>query len=133
MDPIKILIVEDNPGDFALVRRMFDSMKAGRFVLVHAGSLAEANMALDGSVDLIFLDLNLPDSRDLDTLRQLRAKDSVVPILIHTALEDRQKAVEALALGAQDYFVKGKMDSHLLERTIWRHLQPSELRESAHD
>jgi two-component system, NarL family, sensor histidine kinase UhpB len=118
----RILIVEDNSGDYALARRMIESMKSRRFVPIHAGTLAEAIEMLAEPVDLMLLDLNLPDSQDLDTLRHLRSVAPQLPIVILTGIEDRQKAVEALSEGAQDYLVKGKVDHHLLERAICRHL-----------
>ena len=120
--PAHILIVEDNPGDYVLARRMIESMKSGRFIPIHAGTLAAALEKLVEPVDLMLLDLNLPDSQDLETLRRLRGVAPDLPIVILTGIEDRQKAVEALSEGAQDYLVKGKADCHLLERAICRHL-----------
>jgi DNA-binding response OmpR family regulator len=83
-------------------------------------------VALDsirGDLDVVLLDLNLPDSHDLDTLHRLRARDSHVPVIVVTGIEDRRTAVEALANGAQDYLVKGRVDGHLLERAILRFVQ----------
>jgi CheY-like chemotaxis protein len=120
--PIRILIVEDNPGDYALARRMLESMQSGRFIPVHAGTLAGALEELKQPTDLVLLDLNLPDSQDLDTLRMVRSRAPRLPILVLTGMEDRQKAVQALSEGAQDYLVKGQADSHLLERAICRNL-----------
>ena len=119
---IRVLIVEDNPGDFELARRMLESIEVARFTFVHASTLAAALAELDQDVALVLLDLNLPDSQDLDTLHRLRSRALSVPILILTGIEDRQKAVQALAQGAQDYLVKGQVDSHLLARAIARHL-----------
>ena len=123
MEPRRILIVEDNPGDFALARRMLESMQSGHFYPVHAETLADALVQLRTPTDLVLLDLNLPDSQDLDTLRTLRAQAPPdLPIVILTGMEDRQKAVQALSEGARDYMVKGQVDRHLLERAICRHL-----------
>lgn len=121
---IRILIVEDNPGDAKLIRRMLESLRTASFVIVEAATLAGALAQLHPPVSLVFLDLNLPDSQDLDTLVRLRACAPVVPIFVWTGMEDRQKAVQALNYGAQDYLVKGHVDSHLLERAIFRHLHP---------
>ena len=122
MDPVRILIVEDNPGDFALARRMLESMKSARFLPVHAESLAAALREIQVPTDLILLDLNLPDSQDLDTFRALREQAPKLPIVILTGIEDRQKAVQALSEGARDYMVKGQVDRYLLERALCRHL-----------
>ena len=119
---IRVLIVEDNPGDLALERHMLQSMQSARFVATQAVTLSAALEALKHPTDLVLLDLNLPDSQDLDTLRRLRARAPRLPILILTGMEDRQKAVQALSEGAQDYLIKGQVDAHLLERAICRHL-----------
>jgi DNA-binding response OmpR family regulator len=71
-------------------------------------------------LDVVLLDLNLPDSQDLETLHRLREREPNLPIIVVTGIEDRRKAVEALANGAQDYLVKGHADGHLLERAILR-------------
>jgi CheY-like chemotaxis protein len=118
---IQVLVVEDNPGDFAMVRQMLGPLDAVRFDLVHAARLSDAVEKLRQHFDVILLDLGLPDSNDLDTLRRIRAFEPSVPILVLTGLENRQKAVEALANGAQDYLVKGQVDKRLLSRAILRH------------
>ena len=101
---------------------MLDSMRSARFIAVHATTLAGAFEELKVPADVALLDLNLPDSRDLDTLRRLRTHSPDLPILIVTGMEDRQKAVQALSEGAQDYLVKGQVDGYLLERAICRQL-----------
>jgi CheY-like chemotaxis protein len=121
---IRVLIVEDNPGDMVLARRMLEEIQSVRFTILQAVSLAGALSELAEPVDLVLLDLNLPDSRELETLRRLRAQNPSVPILVLTGMADRQKAVQALAEGAQDYLVKGQVNTYLLERAIFRHLNP---------
>jgi DNA-binding response OmpR family regulator len=123
---VRILIVEDNLADYVLARRMVESMQSGRFLPAHASTLAAALEALQIPTGLVLLDLNLPDSQDLDTLRAVRSSAPSVPILILTGMEDRQKAVQALSEGAKDYIVKGQVDRHLLERAIRRHLNLEE-------
>ena len=71
-----------------------------------------------GGIDAVILDLNLPDSRGLDTFERLQEQHPGVPILILTALEDESLADEAIRLGAQDYLVKGQFDTGLLVRAI---------------
>jgi DNA-binding response OmpR family regulator len=117
---VRVLVVEDNYGDLALIRLMLGSEKSAHFEIIHASKLASAFEALDRGADVMLLDLSLPDSNGLHTLQRVRARDAVIPIIILTGAEDRQKAVESLANGAQDYFVKGKVDGYLLARTILR-------------
>ena len=117
---IRVLIVEDNPGDAALIRRALRSVKSREFQISHVSRLSAALECIHRSFDVVLLDLNLPDSNDLETLRELRARVPHLPIIVVTGIEDRRKAVEALANGAQDYLVKGRADGHLLERAILR-------------
>ena len=120
---IQVLVVEDNPGDYALVRHMLAPRKGFRFDLVLAPKLSDAIEKLRERFDVILLDLGLPDSKDINTLQRLRAKEPSTPVLILTGMEDREKAVEALANGAQDYLVKGHIDGRLLSRAILRHVK----------
>lgn len=120
---VRVLVVEDNPGDLTLIRRMLDSVSGVQFDIIPADKLAVAIEKLRQGADIILLDLTLPDSQDIETLRRVRAEDLSTPILILTGMEDRQKAVSALANGAQDYLVKGQVDSRLLGRAILRHLK----------
>jgi DNA-binding NtrC family response regulator len=117
---IRVLIVEDNPGDAALILRALRSVKAREFQVSQVSRLSSALECIHRSLDVVLLDLNLPDSHDLETLHQLRAREPHLPIIVVTGIEDRRKAVEALANGAQDYLVKGHADGHLLERAILR-------------
>jgi DNA-binding NtrC family response regulator len=117
---IRVLIVEENPGDAALIRRSLRSVKSREFQVSHVSRLSSALECIHRYLDVVLLDLNLPDSHDLETLRQLRAREPHLPIIVVTGIEDRRKAVEALANGAQDYLVKGHADGHLLERAILR-------------
>jgi len=122
---IRLLIVEDNPGDAALLRRMLAAFDEALFEVEHAPRLSAA-VELLGSMrfDAVLLDLDLPDSRELNTLVALRPCAGSVPIIVVTGLEDRQKALEALSCGAQDYLVKGTVDARLLGRAILRRLSP---------
>jgi DNA-binding NtrC family response regulator len=116
---IRVLIVEDNPGDAALIRRALRSVKSREFEISQVGRLSSALDCLQ-YLDVVLLDLNLPDSNELETLHRLREREPHLPIIVVTGIEDRRKAVEALANGAQDYLVKGHADGHLLERAILR-------------
>jgi len=119
---MRVLIVENNVNDLAFLRLMLASIKTVRFEIAHASSLSSALEALLNGPDVVLLDLNLPDSRDLKTLRVVRAHEPLIPIIILAGMEDRKKAVEALANGAQDYIIKGQVDGHLLENIILRQL-----------
>ncbi len=120
---VKILLVEDNPADVRLIREMLSEEKETRFELESANLLSVAleKIAKPGSgngLDLILLDLGLPDSIGFDTFLKTHAESSELPIIILTVMDDQELAVEAVRGGAQDYLVKGQMNSNLLTRSI---------------
>jgi DNA-binding response OmpR family regulator len=119
--PIHVLLVEDNPGQVILVRRMLASFPHAVFTLDHALDLESALQLLNKMrPQVILLDLNLPDSMGLDTLRRTREHCPAVPVVVTTVMDDRDTAVAALELGAADFLVKDRIDSHLLGRAILR-------------
>jgi PAS domain S-box-containing protein len=68
--------------------------------------------------DVVLLDLNLPDSGGLDTVRTFLSKNNVVPVIVLTGLDDETTGLNAIQVGAQDYLVKGRTDGALLARTM---------------
>lgn len=117
--PITILVVEDNPGDLFLLREFLRSTDLPIEDTRHAGSLSEARRILSTSpIDLVFLDLSLPDSFGLDSYTGLQAYTQHIPVILLTGLSDTKLALQALVMGAQDYLVKGEFDEQLLSRAI---------------
>jgi len=118
--PIRVLVVEDNPGDLVLVRRM---LEREIFKVTAAATLTSALEQLRSKFDIVLLDLDLPDSFGLETLRRLRGCDGSIPVIVLTGRDDQALAEEALAQHvAQDYMVKGKVDGALIAQAIFRHL-----------
>lgn len=116
---IRILLVEDNPGDVRLIRTFLAEAGVDKAVLISAGTLARGMELLDGgAIDAVLLDLGLPDSQGLDTLHAVREKCISVPVVVLSGLQDEDIAVSAVQKGAQDYLVKGKVDGNLLWRSI---------------
>lgn len=115
---MRVLLVEDNPGDARLVQEMAWEAGCSECELVHKERLGDAIEWLAGNdCDLVLLDLSLPDSCALDTVVRIRAAAPTKPIVVLTGLDDEAMAIAALKQGAQDYLVKGKFDSQLLVRT----------------
>jgi signal transduction histidine kinase len=113
-----ILLIEDETVDAELVRR---SLAAGGCPsrLHHAPSLAAGlDLLAQGGVDVVLLDLNLPDSRGVDTVLRLREQDLRTPVVAFTARGDDETAAAALAAGVQDYVVKDDLNGPLLRRSI---------------
>jgi signal transduction histidine kinase len=131
---IKVLLIEDNRGDARLIQEMLKEAATTRFELTHVDRLATGLQQLDDeSFDLVLLDLGLPDSHGLDTFTKTQTQAPDVPIVLLTGLDDEAFALEAVREGAQDYLVKGHVDSHLLTRAvrfaIERHRAEEALRE----
>jgi len=118
-EAIKVLLIEDNPGDARLIREMLAEVRSAIFDLECADRLSTGLERLtEGGIDVLLLDLGLPDSRGLDTLGRAYGQAPQVTIIVLTVLDDEALAVKAMREGAQDYLVKGRVDSNLLVRSI---------------
>jgi two-component system, cell cycle sensor histidine kinase and response regulator CckA len=117
--PIRVLLVEDNPGDARLIREMLADVKNASFHLEWVDRLAKAldRIAL-GNIDVVLLDLTMPDSSGLETFTKMHSRNPRVPIIPLTGIDDEAFAVNALRAGAQDYLVKGEVESKLLAGAI---------------
>jgi PAS domain S-box-containing protein len=115
----KLLLIGDNPGDARLIREYLAEEKAGRFDLESAGRLSTGLSLLEEErIDLVLLDLGLPDSKGFATFAAVHARAPGLPIIVLTDLEDEDLAVKTVQKGAQDYLVKGSLDGALLARAI---------------
>src|SRR5580658_8587175 len=103
-----LLLVEDNPGDARLLREMFNEQGAHNIELTHVKCVGEAEQCLaDREVDIIVLDLGLPDAEGIGAVRRTHAAAPHVPLVVLTGLDDEAMATQALQEGAQDYLIKG--------------------------
>src|SRR5580693_3284597 len=117
--PLQVLLVEDNAGDVRLLREMFSKERADTFVLTHLVRMSDAEAHLaKGGVDIVLLDMGLPDAHGLDTVRRSLAASPDVPVIVLTGLDDEVRAAEAMKEGAQDYLIKGQVESRALPRTL---------------
>jgi len=116
---IRVLLVEDNAGFAYFIRDVLTRQTPGGFVIREVKTLETALSAAGGAdVDVILLDLGLPDSARMDTFSRMRARAPRVPIIILTVLDDDAVALEAVRSGAQDYLVKEQVNKDMLVRTI---------------
>ncbi|MEE8152253.1 MAG: PAS domain S-box protein [candidate division NC10 bacterium] len=116
---INILLIEDNPGDARLIREMLGEVRGASFAMEVASELPTGLQRLSaGGADVVLLDLSMPGSGGLDTFTKAHAQAGQVPIIVLTGLDDEAVAVRAVREGAQDYLIKGQVDSHLLGRAI---------------
>ncbi|HRW49001.1 MAG TPA: ATP-binding protein [Caldilinea sp.] len=130
-----LLLVEDNPADADLIEEYLSgSSDLGgpmpRLSLSHVPRLADAfvQMWQHGPFDLVLLDLSLPDSVGIDTVTRFRREAPDTAIVVLTGLNDASTAMNALRVGAQDYLVKGMLNSYVLERTIRHAIERNRLR-----
>lgn len=129
--PIDVLLVEDNPADARLLAESLKDAKPYVFNVTHVSRLTAAVDALSRApVHVVALDLTLPDSYGLETVRRLQAAAPGVPLVVLTGLQDEDLALRAVREGVQDYLVKGQCESGLAARAL-RHAVERRLVESA--
>jgi signal transduction histidine kinase/CheY-like chemotaxis protein len=115
---LKILLVEDNPGDVVLVRELLRTSGID-FSLENVGTLKETLMrCLAVNFDIILLDLGLPDSTGVETLKKINVFNTRSPVVVMTGLDDEDAALESLRQGAQDYLVKNRLTADNIIRGI---------------
>jgi diguanylate cyclase (GGDEF)-like protein/PAS domain S-box-containing protein len=131
---VRVLLVEDNPGDVRLLREALRD--SGReFDVAHVGRLSEGLQILEqGAFDVVLLDLSLPDSHGLETFQRLHAAAPHLAVVVLSGTSDELVAMETVHSGAQDYLVKGQADTDILVRAmlyaIQRQRSDDALRES---
>ncbi len=118
-DRKKILIVEDSPGDAFILQEILQRLKPGTYDIETAGRLDEALVLVERQpFDVVLLDMNLPDSRGLETIQAMKEKAPDSAIVVMTGHEDEKTGLDAVKSGAQDFLVKGKIPGFVLIRVI---------------
>ncbi|MCA9217523.1 MAG: hybrid sensor histidine kinase/response regulator [Planctomycetales bacterium] len=116
---VRVLVVDDDGVDMRETLRALSHSIGDSFEITTAHSLTSATKLLsDSGFDVVLLDLGLPESSGLDTLREIRTTIRNVPIIVVSDINDEDTALQALDYGAQDYFIKGTLTSDLLRRSI---------------
>jgi two-component system, sensor histidine kinase and response regulator len=117
-DSLNILIIEDNPADVYLIKDYLKSSEI-KFSITHCERLSEAIEQLCKPIyDVVLLDLGLPDSWGLNTLRKIQNFKISAAVIVLTGLDDEQTASRALNEGAQDYIVKNKINTDYILHAI---------------
>jgi diguanylate cyclase (GGDEF)-like protein/PAS domain S-box-containing protein len=117
--PISVLLIENNPDDVALIRGALSPSPFFSASITHASTLRTGLECLKKDhIDVVLMDLGLPDGRGLDTFEKAFASASHVPIIILTSFDDEELAMQSVRKGAQDYFVKGQVNDSLLRRAV---------------
>ena len=114
----KILLIEDNLDYARLIQRILSSKSSSAMSVEHHDTFtAGFERLLEGDIDLVLLDLDLPDSGTTDTILQIH-QGAEVPIIVLTGTDDEHIALKSVQKGAQDYLMKSRIDSSLLIRSI---------------
>jgi len=118
-DVITVLLVEDNPIDARLVQSLLKKSDSPKFAVISVETLADAlDRLATERIDIVLLDLILPDSQELDTFFRIKARASDVPIIIQSGLDNVNMAAKAVEGGAHDYLVKDRITAAKLVRSI---------------
>jgi phosphoserine phosphatase RsbU/P len=117
---LKLLVVDDDPHDVDLVRGQLSQTHHDRpFQIESVGRLADAVRHLGrDDVDVVLLDLGLPDASGTQGVLRLSREAAEVPVVVLTGHEDEALGLRAVQDGAQDYLVKGKVDGPVLQRSL---------------
>jgi serine phosphatase RsbU (regulator of sigma subunit) len=117
--PVKVLLIEDNPGDARLIELMLADEAPGLFEAEWVQDLRSGRGRVnEGRFGLVLLDLSLPDSHGLDTFLHLQAIAPQLPIIVLSGSRDTTMALQAVHEGAQDFLIKGQVDGQLLVRAM---------------
>jgi signal transduction histidine kinase len=115
----RLLLVEDDPGFARLLREMFKDQGKPETAVTHVESMAQAEHELSSAAfDIMLLDPGLPDSQGIDSIQRAHAAAPNVPLVVLTGRDDEKLALLALQEGAQDYLIKGQIDSRGLLRFL---------------
>jgi len=140
-NPIKILLIEDNPADARLIQEnlydvtsnLGDQNNDVAFNLIWRDCLSSGlDFLVQEDVDVVLVDLNLPDSMGFETFLRLQKKIATKPIIVLTGVVDRELATRAVREGAQDYLIKGEVDGRLLSRSISYAIERKKSEEELH-
>ncbi len=133
-EPIKVLMIEDNPSDSVITSRRLLKDPPAPIELTAVNSLEAAWPILDREgIDVVLTDLNLADSDGLDTLLTLRARAPRVPVVVLTGLGDQVVGVRAVQMGAQDFLQKGRFDSYMIQRALLYAVERNRLMQTLSD
>lgn len=127
-NPIKVLLIEDNPGDQRLLEEALKEAGDVQIQLEWADRLSSGIALLKNKpIDVVLLDLSLPDSTGIDTFNSVHKEVPRIPIVVLTGLNSEEIATKAVKAGAQDYLVKGNLSGSLLVRTLRYSIERSNL------
>jgi len=115
----KILIIEDNPGDFALVEDfLFEKLEAPVITNVTTFKAADNILSNNNQFDIILLDLSLPDKTGEQLILEILEKSNDIPVIVLTGYTNFDFGVKSLSLGIADYLLKDELTVLSLHKSI---------------
>ncbi len=123
VEPTQILLVEDNPADARLITEYISEITWGDAdsptpEITHVERLEAARDAIGDAIDIVLLDLGLPDGSGVETLDGMLGAADTAPVVVLTGLDDERVGNDAVEYGAQDYLVKDDITPRLLQQTV---------------
>ena len=129
--PLKVMIVEDNPDDQELIALSLRQMGEKDLKMFFCETLSTALTEITNTApDILLLDLSLPDSFGIETVKVVHRRFPSLPIIVLTGNDDVTTALQSIDAGAQDYLTKGKIDTSLLHRSIGYALERQRIAET---
>ncbi|MCP3924807.1 MAG: response regulator [Desulfobacterales bacterium] len=119
-DSISVLLIEDNPVDIEIIKTMLKKAIDIDFILKCSNNLSDGLKSLiQNNIDVILLDLSLPDSDGIETFAKIKAHTPHIPVIVLTGhMDDKAIAMKALRAGAQDYLLKGQINKTMIVRSL---------------
>ncbi len=125
---VKVLMVEDNINYGRLIKKNLQSLKNEKFDVILSNSLKEGLQELAiKDIDIVLLDLNLPDSYQIDTFLKIKNNSPNVPVIILTSMDNEEIAIKSIQMGAQDYILKDKINTEIIVKSIYYSLERSKI------
>ena len=116
--PLRLLLVEDNPADVDLIRARLEAIPSRRAFAIESVDRLSAALRRLKSVDVVLLDLGLPDVGGIDAVIRLANEAPEMPFVVLTGRADSELGLRAVREGAQDFLLKDKVDGALLDRSL---------------
>jgi diguanylate cyclase (GGDEF)-like protein len=130
---VRVMLIEDNKLDADLVRGMLKEARKAEFIVEARDTLAKGLERLaKGNIDIVLLDLTLPDSVGLDTFGRVHAHAPLTPVVVITSSADENQAVMAFQKGAQEYLIKEQLNVELLSKSIRYAIERNKVRVELH-
>jgi DNA-binding NarL/FixJ family response regulator len=116
---LRLLLIEDDKGHALLTQALLSECSEAEFIVDWVTRVAEGIDRIQaGGIDLLLMDLSLPDGQGIPLLRKMRETFPKLPVIVLTSYDDPDNAQECLAAGALGYLIKGQVEADVLSRTI---------------